>query len=90
MTSSGFEKLVILFISREYDGETGLYYYRARYYGPLDGRFISRDPIGLAGGINQYAYTGNSPINRKDPSHMGFTMRSVNWTGLNYHCAPYS
>jgi RHS repeat-associated protein len=33
------------FTGREYDAETGLYYYRARYYDPLTGRFISRDPI---------------------------------------------
>jgi RHS repeat-associated protein len=56
------------FTSREYDGETGLYYYRARYYDSMDGRFISRDPIGLAGGINQYAYVKNSPVNATDPS----------------------
>ena len=43
-------------------------YYRARYYDPTIGRFISRDPIGLQGGLNQYAYVGNNPINANDPS----------------------
>jgi RHS repeat-associated protein len=46
---------------------TGLYYYRARYYSWEMGRFISEDPIGLAGGINMYAYVGNSPLNFIDP-----------------------
>jgi RHS repeat-associated protein len=38
------------FTGREFDGETNLYYYRARYYDPQDGRFISKDPISFAGG----------------------------------------
>ncbi len=55
------------FTGREYDSETGLYYYRARYYDPLIGRFISKDPIGFAGGINKYVYVGNSPVTYIDP-----------------------
>lgn len=65
--ATGFQQPYI-YTAREYDGETGLYYYRARYYDPIDGRFISRDPIGLAGGINQYAYVSNDPVNATDPS----------------------
>ncbi|MGH7663738.1 MAG: RHS repeat-associated core domain-containing protein [Gemmatimonadaceae bacterium] len=56
------------FTAREYDSETELYYYRARYYDPDITRFISEDPIGLAGGINPFAYVGNDPINRRDPT----------------------
>ncbi len=55
------------FTGRENDG-TGLYFYRARYYAPQLQRFISEDPIGLAGGDNQYAYVGNNPISFTDPS----------------------
>jgi RHS repeat-associated protein len=55
------------YTGRENDGDTGLYYYRARYYSPEMGRFISEDPIGLAGGINMYSYVGNSPLNWIDP-----------------------
>ena len=55
------------FTGREYDSETGLYYYRARYYDPKIGRFISEDPIGFMGGINKYAYVGNNPVNWVDP-----------------------
>jgi RHS repeat-associated protein len=56
------------FAGRELDAESGLYYNRARYYDPALGRFISEDPIGLAGGVNQYAYAGNSPIDFTDPN----------------------
>ena len=56
------------FTGRERDSVTGLIYYRARWYDPQLGRFISEDPIGLAGGINQFSYVGNNPQNRKDPT----------------------
>ncbi|MGE3527338.1 MAG: RHS repeat-associated core domain-containing protein [Gemmatimonadales bacterium] len=52
---------------REYDRETGLYYLRGRYYDPGLGRFLSEDPLGVAGGLNLYAYAGNDPINHRDP-----------------------
>jgi hypothetical protein len=45
-----------------------LYYYRARWYDPQAKRFLNEDPIGLAGGINLYAYVGNNPVNSTDPS----------------------
>ena len=47
----------IQYTAREND-QTGLYYYRARYYDPVLKRFVSEDPIGLAGGLNVYAYVG--------------------------------
>lgn len=57
------------YTAREWDRETGLYYYRARYYDPMEGRFISRDPLGFkAGDVNLYGYTKNNPINLTDPS----------------------
>lgn len=55
------------FTGRENDG-TGLYYYRARYYNPTWGRFISEDPIGFLGGINKYAYASGDPLDYTDPS----------------------
>ncbi len=56
-----------LFTGREFDEETSLYYYRARFYDPQAGRFIGEDPIGLEGGLNLYAYVGNLPIEYIDP-----------------------
>ena len=50
------------------DAETGLYYYRARYYDAENGKFISEDPIGFeAGDANLYRYVGNNPGNGVDP-----------------------
>jgi RHS repeat-associated protein len=57
------------YTGREWDGETGQYYYRARYYDQTTGRFISQDPIGFsAGDANLYRYVFNSPTNFTDPS----------------------
>lgn len=55
------------YTGREPDA-TGLIYYRARYYDPAIARFSQRDPIGLQGGVNQYAYVSNNPVNYTDPT----------------------
>jgi RHS repeat-associated protein len=54
------------YTGRENDG-TGLYYYRARYYDTQTSRFISQDPIGFGGGVNQFAYVNGNPLSRIDP-----------------------
>ncbi|VCZ24047.1 Actin cross-linking toxin VgrG1 [Escherichia coli] len=51
---------------QQYDEESGLYYNRHRYYDPLQGRYITQDPIGLKGGINLYTYP-LIPIRYTDP-----------------------
>ncbi len=57
------------YTGREWDKETGTYYYRARTYDPMDGRFISKDPIGFYGGdVNLYSYVQNNPVNYTDPT----------------------
>ena len=57
-----------LYTGRRLDAETGLYYYRNRYYGATLGTFLSRDPIGYYGGINLFEYVGSGSTNRTDPS----------------------
>jgi len=59
------------YTGREPDAETGLYYYRARYYDVEAGRFIQSDPIGFAGGdTNLYGYVRNNPSNATDATGM--------------------
>ncbi len=57
----------ILWQGREYSFKTGLYYFRARWYDPITGRFLSNDPIGISGGLNQYVFCNNNPVNFRDP-----------------------
>ena len=56
-----------MFTGREQDADTGLYYFRARYYDPTLGRFLTQDPKGFAVGVNFYAAMGDNPINANDP-----------------------
>ena len=57
-----------LYTGRDEDSETELRYYRARYFDPAIGRFLSEDPIGFSGGVNFYEYVFNNPIKSTDPS----------------------
>ena len=56
-----------LFTGRRYEPETGLYYYRARYYAYDIGRFLQTDPIGYDDNLNVYAYCGNNSLEWVDP-----------------------
>jgi RHS repeat-associated protein len=60
-----------IFTGRQYDSESQIYYYRARYYSPQIGRFISRDPLEgaeLTQGPNPYEYVWDNPVNMLDPN----------------------
>jgi len=66
-TSGSANNNQLYFTGREEDPDSGLYYFRARYYDPSIGRFISEDPKGFDAGVNFYAYASNNPINANDP-----------------------
>ena len=66
--SSGTITNPFQYTGREFDSESGLYYYRARYYDPVIGRFLSEDPLGSNPEPNLYAYVNNSPVGSVDPS----------------------
>ncbi len=65
---------------REYDAETGFYYFRARYYEPAARRFISEDPIGYAGGGNLYAYVRGAVLEARDPSGLMMQYDQAAWS----------
>jgi RHS repeat-associated protein len=65
------------YTGREFDTETSLYYYRARYYDQATGRFLDEDPIRFDGGVNFYEYTGGNPISWFDP----FGLDWIRYTG---------
>jgi RHS repeat-associated protein len=56
------------YTGREFDSETGIYYYRARYYDSSGGRFLSEDPLRFGIAPNFYAYVANDPVGYIDPS----------------------
>ena len=66
------------FTGREFEPLLGMYHYRARFYDPQLGRFISQDPLSFAAGdSNLYRYVGNDPLNAIDPYGLAATEGST-------------
>jgi RHS repeat-associated protein len=92
--------LPLLFTSREFDAETGLYYNRARYLDPTTGRWTTQDPLGFAAGdANLYRYVSNHVTTATDPSGNiffvpmlvigGVALGGVGIAGLHYSAHRY-
>lgn len=77
----------LLFTGREYDRETGLYYYRVRTMNPTAGRFMQQDPIGYGAGLNFYAYVQNNPITFYDPSGLKDCNGNCENSNKPYYCS---
>jgi RHS repeat-associated protein len=78
------------YTSQEFDAETGFYYYNARYYNPILGRFISADSIVPdpfnPQSLNRYSYVLNNPVNYNDPTgHDSFTTYDDSGTCVVYY-----
>jgi len=73
--SSGSVTNPFRYTGRESDSETGLYFYRTRYFDPQAGRFLSEDQIGFLGGKDFYVYVLNRPVQFADP--LGFSPEDI-------------
>jgi RHS repeat-associated protein len=90
ITACDTSKSRFLYTAQEFDPDTGLYYYNARWYDPQAAKFLSQDPIGFAAGDeNLSRYVGNSPTNGTDPSGnfswnpYGLRPRLLRWRALD-------
>ena len=75
------------YTGREFDQETGIYFYRMRYFDQNVGRFLSEDPTGFHAGVNFYSYVANDPVRFVDPLGLqrgGGTLPNVPGNCLSY------
>ena len=81
-----------MFTGRRLDMESGLHYYRARYFSGCIGRFVERDPIGYLDGMSMYEYVDGNPINLRDPFGLygtrscAYYRRACKEHGGHYYC----
>ena len=72
------------FQGRERSAATGLVNFRMRWYDPVTGRWLSKDPIGLSGGLNLYAFCEGNPILRIDPQGESAASVAITVVALSY------
>jgi RHS repeat-associated protein len=101
MGGSGSINQPMRFSTKSYDDQTGLSYYGYRFYAPALGRWLTRDPLGEEGGINQYGFTDsvrkpfsgtnlyafcdNNPVNRIDSD--GRLWQEMMWEAIKHYIA---
>ena len=84
-TISGVVENPLRFPGQYYDQETGLHYNWFRDYDPSTGRYVESDPIGLAGGLNTYAYVAANPLVYSDPT--GEVIPAIGWAYLRCYAS---
>jgi len=88
MSQTGSLDQPFKFSTKAYDGNTGLSYYGYRFYLPAQGRWMTRDPLGEAGGLNLYGFVTGDPVNRVDPMGLEVTWEDITdvlraiWEGI--------
>jgi len=72
-----------LWQGREYSWTSGLYFFRTRFYDPITGRWLSNDPIGISGGLDQYVFCADNPVNSLDPFGLTNDPGDFGWPNFN-------
>jgi RHS repeat-associated protein len=80
----------LLFQSRRYEKETNLIYFRARYFDPIMGRFLSVDPMGYKDSMNLYQSFNMNPVNFVDPFGLEIMITSGGITEIGYEKNRYN